>query len=45
MTEGDSKKKLLLEYFGVEVIQFTVTDNNYKDIYSNAIRSVIERSK
>lgn len=45
MTDRDSKKKLLLEYFGVEVIEFTVTDNNYEEIYSNAIRSVIERSK
>lgn len=45
MTDRDSKKKLLLEYFGVEVIESTVTDNNYEDIYSNAIRTVIERSK
>lgn len=45
MTEDDLKKRTLLEYFGVEVIEYTVTDNNYEDIYSNAIRSVIDRSK
>lgn len=45
MTEGDSKKKLLLEYFGVEVIEYTVKDNNYEEVYNKAIKTVIDRSK
>lgn len=45
MTEGDSKKKLLLEYFGVEVIEYKVKDSNYEKVYNKAIKTVIDRSK
>lgn len=45
MTENDLKKRLLLEYFGVEVIEYMVNDSNYEEVYNKAIKSVIERSK
>lgn len=45
MTENDLKKRLLLEYFGVEVIEYTVNDSNYEEVYNKAIKTVIDRSK
>ena len=45
MTENDSKKKLLLEYFGVEVIDYTIIGSTYEQKYYDAIKSVIANRK
>ena len=40
MTDGDSKKKLLLEYFGVTVIDYFVKNGNFEEVYQKVINSI-----
>lgn len=44
MTENDLKKRLLLEYFGVEVIDLII-GGSYEEMYDKAIKAVVENSK
>ena len=46
MTEDDLKKRILLECFGVEVIDlYSIKDRNYEQKYYDAIKSVIANRK
>jgi hypothetical protein len=46
MTEDDLKKRILLECFGVEVIDlYSIKDRNYEKKYYDAIKSVIANRK
>lgn len=45
MTDEDLKKRILLQYFGVEVIDYTIIGSTYEKKYYDAIKSVIANRK
>lgn len=45
MTDEDLQKRILLQYFGVEVIDYTIIGSTYEKKYYDAIKSVIANRK
>ena len=45
MTDEDLKKRILLQYFGVEVIDYTIIGSTYEQKYYDAIKWVIANRK